>query len=83
MRLLRNNSYNFTVYSDCSFVQDNLRLKKAQWQTVTEVELGTQLTNKFSLSFQQVVIVIVSASRLFIEIFKLFQEFQIEFIDGN
>ena len=57
LRLLRNNSYNFSVYSECSFVQENLHLKKENWQTVAEV-----------------VIMVVSASRLLIEIFKLFQE---------
>ena len=56
--MLKNVSYNFSVYTDCNFVQDNLHLKKEKWQTIAEV-----------------VIIIVSASRLLIEIFKLFQEF--------
>ena len=58
VKMLKNVSYNFSVYTDCNFVQDNLHLKKEKWQTIAEV-----------------VIIIVSASRLLIEIFKLFQEF--------
>ena len=65
--MLRNQSYNFSFYSDCSFVQENLKIKKEGWQTVAEI-----------------VILIVSGSRLFIEIFKLFQEFQIKnLLDEN